>query len=75
MVTIFEVGRNCNAPILNAGVSCIEAISKEKVSWTAVCMAPAGCGAPPAAGVLINGAVGIWIGSGMVAIVVVCETV
>ena len=76
IVTTLEVGRNCNAPILNAGVSCMEAISKEKVSWTAVCMAPAGCG-PLVAGVRTNGAgaVGIWIGSGMVAVVVGCEMV
>src|SRR5437667_12664510 len=74
MVTILEVGRTCKAPILKVGVSCIEAISKEKVSCTAVCMAPAGCGVPAVAGVLTTGAVGVWIGSGMVADGVVCGT-
>src|SRR6516225_7962978 len=65
MVTILEVGRSCNAPILKVGVSCMDAISKEKVSCTAVCIAPAGEGAPPTVGVLITGAFCIWVGSGM----------
>src|SRR5438105_15092946 len=68
IVTTFDTGRSCNAPILNVGVSCIDAISKAKLSCTAVCMAPAGCGVPPE--VL---AVGIWIGSGMVTGVVGSE--
>ena len=42
IVTIFEDGLNCKAPILKVGVSCIDAISKANVSWTAVCIAPAG---------------------------------
>src|SRR5215213_2531740 len=45
IVTILEVGRNCSAPILKVGVNWREAISKEKVSCTAVCMPPpTGCG-------------------------------
>jgi hypothetical protein len=31
IVTTFEIGRNCSAAILKAGVSCIEAISQERV--------------------------------------------
>src|SRR5438045_4097223 len=52
MVTTLELGRNCNAPILKVGVSCMDAISNENVRCTAVCMVPAACcGAPPAVGV------------------------
>jgi len=32
MVTTFEMGRSCNAPIRNVGVSCIEVIPKEKIA-------------------------------------------
>src|SRR5438477_370627 len=42
MVTTFETGRNCSAPILNVGVSCMDAISHESVICTAVCMPVAG---------------------------------
>src|SRR6476469_9148112 len=41
--TTLEVGFNCKPLILKVGVSCIEAISNEKVNCTAVCMLPAGC--------------------------------
>src|SRR5437879_13605401 len=75
IVTILDVGRTCEAPILKVGVSCIEAISNEKVICTAACMASAGCIVPGAAGVLISGAAGgIWVGSGVVRDEVECGT-
>ena len=40
IVTTFEMGRSCNAPIRNVGVSCIEVIPKEKISSTGVCVTP-----------------------------------
>src|SRR5437773_5131605 len=44
MVTTFEIGRSCNAPIRNVGVSCIEVIPKEKISSTGVCVTLGGYG-------------------------------
>src|ERR1700694_4562756 len=70
IVTTFDTGRSCNAPILKLGVSCIDAISKAKLSCTEVCMAPAGWGVPPG---VRTGAVVIWMGSGMVTGVVGSE--
>ena len=75
------MGRTFRLPILKLGVSCIAAISKEKVSCTDVCIVAAGCGLVTGAdgglltgagGALVIGAGGIWVGSGMVAGVVVC---
>ena len=38
IVTILDMGRTCKTPILNVGVSCTAAISKEKVTLTQVCI-------------------------------------
>jgi hypothetical protein len=43
MLTSFDVGRTFRTPILKLGVSCIAAISKEKVIWTEGCIVAAGC--------------------------------
>ena len=76
------MGRTFRLPILKPGVSCIAEISNEKVSCTDVCIVAAGCGlVTGAAGGLLTGAIGglvigaggIWVGSGMVAGVVVWE--
>ena len=65
------MGRTCKTPILNVGVSCTAAISKEKVTLTQVCIVPDGLATAVAGGLFI-GAVGILVGSGMVAGGVVC---
>src|SRR6266550_131927 len=67
------MGRTFRTPILKLEVNCTAAISKEKVSCTAVCIVAAGCGLATVAGEgLFAGAVGISVVSGMVAGVVVC---
>src|SRR5262249_9007061 len=74
------MGRTFKTPILKLGVSCIAAISNEKVSCTEVCIPAAGTGAGGCgcglgnggAGVLAIGAGEVWVVSGMVAGVVVC---
>ena len=80
-MTTLDMGRTFRLPILKLGVSCIAEISNEKVSCTDVCIVAAGCGlVTGAAGGLVIGAAdglvigagGIWVGSGMVAGVVVC---
>src|SRR5215813_15334444 len=82
IVTSFDMGRTFKTPILKLGVSCIAAISNEKVSCTEVCIPAAGTGAGGwgcgcglaigGAGVLAMGAGGVWVVSGMVAGVVIC---
>src|SRR5215813_12262837 len=80
IVTSFDIGRTFKTPILKLGVSCIAAISNEKVSCTEVCIPPAGTGAcgwgwgldTGGAGALAIGAGGVWVVSGMVAGVVGC---
>src|SRR5439155_965464 len=80
-VTTLDMGRTFTLPILKLGVSCIAAISKENVSCTDVCIVAVGCalviGAGGclvigATGGLVTGAGGVWVGSSMVAGVVVC---
>src|SRR5438874_11343259 len=72
------MGRTFSTPILKLGVSCIAAISNEKVSCTEVCIPPAGTGAcgcglgTGGVGALAIGAGGVWVVSGVVAGVVVC---
>src|SRR5215470_5354134 len=75
IVTSFDIGRTFKTPILKLGVSCIAAISNEKVSCTEVCIPLAGTGAcgcgcglgTGGAGALATGAGGVWVVSGMVA--------
>src|SRR6266576_950511 len=67
------MGRTFRTPILKLEVNCTDAISKEKVSCTDVCIVAAGCGLATMTGEgLFAGAVGISVVSGMVAGVVVC---
>jgi hypothetical protein len=73
--TTLEVGFNCKPLILNVGVSCIEAISKEKVNWTAVCMPPAGCCTDIVGDAERKaGAAGVMVVSGMLNVVVGIRT-
>src|SRR5262249_54464590 len=82
IVTSFDMGRTFKTPILKLGVSCMAAISNEKVSCTEVCIPAAGasgCGCGCVCGLgtcgtgaLSRGAGGVWVVSGMVAGMVVC---
>src|SRR5450432_215836 len=71
--TTFEVGFNCRPLILKVGVSCIEAISKEKVNCTAVCIPPSGCWTDMVGVAERKAGAGVIVVSGMISGVVGCS--